>query len=67
MVLDLLLFLTACAGSQGLHVDSLQQTLQDKAARFADALAIRVNGEHFDQARPSKIGAVCDANRVPSS
>jgi len=38
MVLAFSLFLTACASSQGLHLDLLQQTLQDEEARFAGAL-----------------------------
>ena len=38
MVLALSLFLPACASSQGLHLDLLQQTLQDEEARFTGAL-----------------------------
>jgi len=34
----LLCFLTACASSQGLHLNSLQQTLQEEEARFVGAL-----------------------------
>ena len=33
-----LLFLTACSSSQGLHLDPLQQTLQDEEARFVGTL-----------------------------
>ena len=33
----LLLFFAGCASSQGLHLDSLQQTLNDEEARFAGA------------------------------
>ena len=38
MILAFLLFLTGCASSQGLHADSLQQTLQNEEARFVGAL-----------------------------
>ena len=33
----LLLFLSGCASSQGLHLDSLQQTLKDEETRFVGA------------------------------
>jgi rhombotail lipoprotein len=34
-----LLFLSACASSQGLHLDSLQQTLQDEETQFVGAVS----------------------------
>lgn len=37
MALALLLFLAGCASSQGLHLDSLQQTLKDEETRFVGA------------------------------
>jgi rhombotail lipoprotein len=52
MVLALFLFLSACASSQGLHLDSLQQTLRDEEVRFAGAL-------------PSKSTAIPSTRRVP--
>lgn len=56
MVLALLLFLTACASSQGLHLASLQQTLQDEEARFAGALPSKSTANPSTRQGPPKLG-----------
>ncbi len=56
MVLPLLLFLTACAGSQGLHLDSLQQTLQDEEVRFVGALPSPSTANSSTRQGPPRLG-----------
>ena len=56
MVLALLLFLTACASSQGLPLDSLQQTLQDEEARFAGARPSTSTANGSTRQGPPKLG-----------
>jgi hypothetical protein len=56
MVLALLLFLTACASSQGLHLDSLQQTLQDEEARFVGVLPPTSTANTSTRQGPPKLG-----------
>jgi rhombotail lipoprotein len=56
MVLTILLLLTACASSQGLHLDSLQQTLQDEEVRFAGALPPTSTANSSTRQGPPKLG-----------
>jgi hypothetical protein len=56
LVLALLLFLTACASSQGLHLDSLQQTLQDEEARFVGPLPSTSTTNPSTRPGPPKLG-----------
>lgn len=56
MVPALLLFLTACASSQGLHLDLLQQTLQDEEARFVGALPSTSTANPSTRQGPPKLG-----------
>ena len=56
MVLALFLFLSACASSQGLHLDSLQQTLQDEEVRFAGALLSKSTAIPSTRQVPPKLG-----------
>jgi hypothetical protein len=56
MVLTILLLLTACASSQGLHLDSLQQTLQDEEVRFAGALSPTSTTNSSTRQGPPKLG-----------
>ena len=56
MVVALLLFLTGCASSQGLHVASLQQTLQDEETRFAGALPSTSTANPSIRQGPPKLG-----------
>jgi rhombotail lipoprotein len=56
MVLALLPFLTACTSSQGLHLDSLQQTLQDEAARFVGAPPSESKANTLTRQGPPKLG-----------
>ncbi len=56
MVLALLLFLTACASSQGLHLDSLQQTLQDEEARFVGPLPSTSTTNPSTRQGPPRLG-----------
>jgi hypothetical protein len=56
MVLPLLLFLTACAGSQGLRLDSLQQTLRDEETRFVGALPSPSAGKSSTRQGPPRLG-----------
>ncbi|MEK7236856.1 MAG: hypothetical protein AAB242_09550 [Nitrospirota bacterium] len=56
MVLALLLFLTGCASSQGLHLDSLQQTLQDEEARFVGTLPSTSTANPSTRRGPPKLG-----------
>jgi rhombotail lipoprotein len=56
MVLALLLFLTACASSQGLPLASLQQTLQDEEARFVGALPSESTAKSSTRQDPPKLG-----------
>ena len=56
MVLALLLFLTACASSQGLHLNSLQQTLQDEEVRFVGALPSPSTANSSTRPGPPKLG-----------
>ena len=56
MVLALLLFLTGCASSQGLHLGSLQQTLQDEEARFVGALPSISTANPSTRQGPPKLG-----------
>jgi hypothetical protein len=56
MVPALLFFLTACASSQGLHLASLQQTLQDEEARFAGALSSTSTANPSIRQGPQKLG-----------
>jgi rhombotail lipoprotein len=56
MVLAILLFLTACASSQGLHLDSLQQTLQDEEARFVGAPPSESTTNRSTRQGPPKLG-----------
>jgi rhombotail lipoprotein len=56
MVLALLLFLTACASSQGLPLASLQQTLQDEEARFVGALSSESTAKSSTRQDPPKLG-----------
>jgi hypothetical protein len=56
MVLAFSLFLTACASSQGLHLDSLQQTLQDEEARFTGALPPTSTANSSTRQNPPKLG-----------
>ena len=56
MVLAFSLFLTACASSQGLHLDSLQQTLQDEEARFVGAPPSESTANSSTRQGPPKLG-----------
>ena len=56
MVLALFLFLSACASSQGLHLDSLQQTLQDEEVRFAGALLSKSTANPSSRQVSPKLG-----------
>ena len=56
MVLAIVLFLTACASSQGLHLDSLQQTLQDEEVRFVGALPSTSTTNSSTRQGPPKLG-----------
>ena len=56
MVLAFSLFLTACASSQGLHLDSLQQTLQDEEARFVGALPLESTANSSTGQGPPRLG-----------
>jgi rhombotail lipoprotein len=56
MVLALFLFLSACASSQGLHLDSLQQTLQDEEVRFAGTLPSKSTTNPSTMQVPPKLG-----------
>lgn len=56
MLLALLLFLTACASSQGLHLDLLQQTLQDEEARFVGASPSESTTNSSTRQGPPKLG-----------
>jgi hypothetical protein len=56
MALTLLLFLTGCASSQGLHLDSLRQTLQDEEARFVGILPSTSTANNSARQGPPKLG-----------
>ena len=56
MMLALFLFLTACASSQGLHLDSLQQTLQDEAARLVGTPPSESTANTSTRQDPPKLG-----------
>ena len=56
MALAILLFLTACASSQGLHLASLQQTLQDEEARFVGAPPSESTANTSTRQGPPKLG-----------
>jgi hypothetical protein len=56
MVFALLSFLTACASSQGLHLNSLQQTLQDEEARFVGVLPSTSIANTPTRQGPQKLG-----------
>ena len=56
MALILLLFLTACASSQGLHLDALQQTLQDQEVRFVGAPLSESTANTSTRQDPPKLG-----------
>ena len=56
MVLAIVLFLTACASSQGLPLDSLQQTLQDEEARFVGAPPSTSTANSSTRQGPPKLG-----------
>jgi hypothetical protein len=56
LALALLLFLTACASSQGLQLDSLQQTLQEEEARFVGALPSKSTTNPSTSQDPPKLG-----------
>ena len=56
MVLAFSLFLTACASSQGLHLDLLQQTLQDEEVRFAGTLSPTSTANSSTRQGPPKLG-----------
>jgi len=56
MALAFLLFLTGCASSQGLHLDALQQTLQDEEARFVGALPSTSTANPSTRQGPPKLG-----------
>ena len=56
MVLAFSLFLTACASSQGLHLDSLQQTLQDEEARFVGPLPSTSTANPSTRQGPPRLG-----------
>ena len=52
----LLLFFAGCASSQGLHLDSLQQTLNDEEARFAGTLPSPSTVHPSPNQGPPKLG-----------
>ena len=52
----LLLFLAGCASSQGLHLDSLQQTLNNEEARFVGTLAAPSTANPSANQGPPKLG-----------
>ena len=56
MVLAFSLFFTACASSQGLHLDSLQQTLQDEEDRFVGPLPSTSTANSSTRQGPPKLG-----------
>lgn len=56
IVLILLPFLSACAGSRGLHPDLLQQTLQDEEARFAGVLSSESRTNSSIRQGPLRLG-----------
>ena len=56
MALALLLFLTACAISQVLHLDSLQQTVENEEVRFTGALPSTSTANPSTRQGPSKLG-----------
>jgi len=56
MMLALLLFLTACASSQGLHLNSLQQTLQDEEVRFVGPLPSTSTANPSTRPGPPRLG-----------
>ncbi len=55
IALALLLSLTACASSQGLRLDSLQQTLQDEEARFVGTLPAKSPANLSARPSPPKL------------
>ena len=52
----LLLFFAGCASSQGLHLDSLQQTLNNEEARFAGTLPSPSTANPSPNQGPPKLG-----------
>ena len=56
MALALLLFLAGCASSQGLHLDSLKQTLQDEEVRFVGTLSPQSTANPSTGQGPPKLG-----------
>jgi hypothetical protein len=56
MVLAVLPFLTGCASSQGLHLESLRQTLQDEEVRFVGALPSTATANTSTRQGPPKLG-----------
>lgn len=56
IALVLLLFLAGCASSQGLHLDSLKQTLQDEEARFVGAQPSQTAANPSTRQGPPKLG-----------
>lgn len=56
MALVLLLFLAGCANSQGLHLASLKQTLQDEEARFVAAQPSQTTANPSTKQGPPKLG-----------
>ena len=56
MALAFLLSLTGCASSQGLHLDALQQTLQDEEVRFVGALPSTSTANPSTRQGPPKLG-----------
>jgi len=56
MLLVLLFFFAGCASSQGLHLDSLQQTLQDEEARFVGTVPSTSTANPTTRQSPPKLG-----------